>query len=379
MSSINRSTLPQNFLDSVSSGIRLPTPEPQYFFAKMAMAQRLSLAALDAGLPTAQQFVSMAGGGAALPPDLAEMARAADAYPGGVFAIDQFGLGMGDTIKFRRDQYNGGGFDEASRTLVTNAAISTTGQAISMEEVPVVLKQFYGPMAAGATAPAPYQIPEFDAKYRAAREQLVSSSTRYLRRDYTKWLDAVIRSKFSATSNITYADPSVVTNVLGFTAGAGHLLSLETIMAARKAISDREWQRFPNGRYMLVVPTKFNTDMLGDIDYRELSCVHEDGRNLLYGYIASVQDIDIFECTTLKTYAAADGAVPGDTNTVPANVTVQESIMFGPGAVGFGTALAPECRWADDTNYGTLAKCIWYALHAFELLDARGVQRILSQ
>ena len=45
-SSISRGTLPQNFLDSVTPGLRLPTPEPQYFFAKMAMAGRLNLAAL---------------------------------------------------------------------------------------------------------------------------------------------------------------------------------------------------------------------------------------------------------------------------------------------------------------------------------------------
>jgi len=72
MSVISRGTLPQNFLDSASTGMRLPTPEPQYFFAKMAMAGRLSLAALDVGAPTAQQFVTMAGGGQPIPPTLDE-------------------------------------------------------------------------------------------------------------------------------------------------------------------------------------------------------------------------------------------------------------------------------------------------------------------
>jgi hypothetical protein len=378
MSSISRATLPQNFLDSVSSGMRLPTPEPQYFFAKMAMGARLTLAALDAGLPTVQQFVTMSGGGAQLPPDLNEMARAADAYPGAILAVDDFGKGMGDTIKFRRDSYGGGGFDQASRKLTTNTTISTTGQAIQMEEVPVILEQFHGPMAAGATAPAPYQIPEFDAKYRAAKEALTSVTTRYLRRDYVKWLDSVVRDQFRKSSYISYADPTTVTSSASFTAGAGHLLSLEGIMAARKAISDREWQKFGNGRFMCLVPTKFNTDMVGDVDYRELSKVHADGRNQLFGYIGSVQDVDFFECTTLKTYAAGD-VIPGDGGTVASGVTVQESLLFGPGAVGVGTALPAEARWADDTNYGTLAKCIWFAMHAFECVDSRGVQRILSQ
>jgi len=302
------------------------------------------------------------------------LVRAADAFPDAVKAVDEFGLGKGDTIKFFRDVYGGGGFDETSRELKTDQTISTTGQAIQAEEVPVVLKEYIGPH--DGTSVKPYAIWNFDAKYRANKEQLAGKTTRYLRRDYIRWLDACTRKRFSASKNITYAD--AVSNVLSFTSGANHVLSLETLLAARKAISDREWQKFPNGRYMCCVPTKFNTDMVGDVDYRELSKQHTDGRNLIFGYIGSVQDIDIFEVTTLGTYGAGV-TVPNDGNAVPSGVTVQESLLFGPGAVGFGTALPPEPRWADDTNFGTLAKLIWYAIHAFQLLDDRGVQRILSQ
>lgn len=377
MAQINRGSLPQNFLDSVSAaGLRLPAPEPQYFFAKMAMGARLRLNALNAGAPTAQQFVSMAGGGEMVSPELAEMARAADAYEGAVVAVDQFGLGKGDSVKFTRDQYLDGTFTEASRELAQDSAISTTGQSIKGEEVSVTLKEFVGPHDGSSIKP--YGISNFDAMYKANKEQLTSIVSRHLRRDYIKWLDTAVRDRFrspSVTSNITYAD--AVTNVLSFTLGAGHVLSLETVMNARKAISDREWSKFSNGRYMLLVPTKFNTDMVGDPDYRELSKTHDAGKNLLYGYIGSVQDVDIFEVSTLKQYAAADTTADG--NAVPASVTVQESLLIGPGAVGLGTALPPEARWADDTNFGTVGKCIWYALHAFQTLDVRGVQRILSQ
>lgn len=376
MASINRGTLPQNFLDSVSTGTRLPTPEPQYWFAKAAMAGRLSLAAMDVGAPTVQQFISMMGGGAQLPPDLAELARAADAYPGLVMAVDDFGKGMGDTIKFTRDVYSTGGTTESDRKLNGDSAISTTGQAISMEDIAVVLEEFHGPFASGATAVQPYAIKSFDALYKANKEALASKTTRYLRRDYTKWLDTVIRDRMRATSNITYSDN--VTNVLSFTAGAGHVANLELIMKAKKALSDREWVKFPNGRYIGLVPTQFNTDMVGDVDYRELSKSHAAGTNQLFGYIGSIQDLDLFEVSTLKSYAATD-TVPGDGNAVPAGATVQEALILGPGSVGFGTGLAPECRWADDTNYGTVAKVIWYALHAFQTLDSRGVQRVLFQ
>ncbi len=373
MPSINRGTLPQNFIDSVSmGGMRLPTPQPQYLFAQMALGARLSLAALDAGAPSVQQFVSIAGGGQPLSPELDSMARAADVFPGSVTAIDNFGLGRGDTIKFQRDLYTAGTYTEASRILTTDQAISTTGQAIQAEEIPVVLKEYVGPH--DGTSVKPYAIWNFDAKFRANKEQLASKTTRYLRQDYIKWLDSVIASYFTLTSNITYSDS--VADVSIMTLGAGHIANLEMVMNARKALSDREWAKFPNGRYMLLVPTKFNTDMIGDVDYRELSKVHRDGRNQLFGYIGSVQDVDIFECTTIPTYAAGT-TVAGAT--VPASVTVQQALLFGPGAIGFGTALPPEARWADDTNYGTVAKLIWYALHAFADLDTRGVQRILFQ
>lgn len=375
MASINRGTLPQNFIDSVSTGTRLPTPEPQYWFAKMALGARMALQAVDAGQQTVQQFVSMAGGGKVLDPGLDELARAADTYPEAVQAVDGFGLGKGDTIKFWRDIFAGGGYTEGARVLSTDATISTTGQTIQTEEVPVVLKEYHGPH--DGTSVKPYAIWDFDAKYRAAKEQLANKVTRHLRRDITKWLDVVIRDLFRVTPNITYSDS--VTNVASFTAGAGHIMTLDTIMRARKAISDREWKPFPNGRYVLTVPTQFNIDMFQDQDYRELSKFHAQDRNLLYGYIGSVQDVDIFEVSTLKTYVNADGAVPGDGQTTPANVTTQEALMFGPGAVGFGTAAAPECRWADDTNYGTVAKVIWYGLMAFQTLDVRGIQRILFQ
>jgi hypothetical protein len=137
---------------------------------------------------------------------------------------------------------------------------------------------------------------------------------------------------------------------------------------------------------VLLVPTVFNTQMVSDIEYRELSKVHTDGRNQLFGYIGSVQDVDIFECSTLHSYAATE-TVPGTGGgTVGTGVTLQEAIMLGPGAVGFGTAapdpenmMGPVARFADDTNYGTVAKVIWYALHAIGGLDLRGVERLIAQ
>jgi hypothetical protein len=376
MASIQRATLPQNFLDSVSTGMRLPQPEPEYTFAKLAMAARLSLGAIDAGATTVQQFVSMQGAGASVPPTLDQLARLADTYPNAVVAVDDFGKGQGDTIKMRRPVFEGGGYDLASRQVIPDKATSVTGQAIKGEEVPIVLHEYEGPFSVANSAVNPYAIRDFDAKYKANKDSLADLVTMHLRRDYVKWLDAVVRDLMRGSTTITYADD--VANVLSFTNGAGHGSSLDMIMKARKALSDREWSKFPNGRYLLVVPTSFNVQMVGDPDYRALSAQHTADRNLLFGYITSIQDVDIVESTTLKTYVAGE-TVPGDGNTVPTSATVYESLLIGPGSVGVGTAMAPTAFWADDTDFGKSAKVVWRSIQAFAGLDIRGVQRVLFQ
>jgi hypothetical protein len=378
MSSINRGTLPVNFVDSISMGMRLPQPEPQYLFAQMAVGAMLRQGAIDMGLDNAQRFVKVTagGGGEAVPPALDMLARAGDMYPEALTYIADFGLGKGDTIKLRRPQYSGGGYDESSREVKPDVPTSTVGQLIKGEEVPIVLKEYEGPYDAANSRVAPYIVRDFDARYKANKDSLAQLVRLHLLRDYIKWLDSVVRNRFRATQYITYAD--AVANVLSFTAGAGHTINFETLIAARTALSNREWQYFPNGRYVCLVPTAFNSQMVGDPDYRELSANHADGRNQLFGYITSVQNMDIFECTTLKTYAAGD-TVPGDGNAVPTGATVYEGLIFGPGAVGMGEAMPPTCFDADDTNYGKEAKVLWRSIQAFQTLDERGVQRVLFQ
>lgn len=381
MGSINRATLPQAFLDSVSLGMRLPTPEPQYFFARMAMAGRIGTAALAAGARTAAAYVLEGAGGAPVPQELDALSRTADIYPGAVLTIDDFKKNAGDTIKLRRDIFEGGGYSEADREVVQGKPTSTTGQGVKMEEVPVVLKQFEGPWHSASGEIRPYAIQEFDAQYRAKKDDLVSLTQRHLRRDYVKWLDTVVRDRFRASGSIAPTLPGGVSDVTGFTAGAGHIVSLEQIFEARHALSGpgREWQPFAGGRYLLIVPTVFNGQMLGDPDYRELSKNKDQSRNLIFGYITTIQDIDIVECSTLKVYSAGE-TVPGTNGgVVPAGATVHEALLIGPGGVGVGTAQDPTAYYADDTDFGKSAKVIWRSTQAFETTDNRAVQRLLFQ
>ena len=376
MSIISRGSLPANFsdfLESVGANMRLPQPEPQYLFASMALGSSLAAAGINAGMGAE---IALASNGQSAGTALDRLIRTAEAFPDAVKAVNGFGLGRGDTIKFQRPKFSDAamGYAASSRELDANTSISTTGQTISMEEVPVVLKQYIGP--GGASSPQPYALWDFDMRYRASKWNLVDEVSMHLSRDYIKFLDTSVRDLFRATSNITYADD--VSNVLSFTNGAGHQASLEMIFKARKALSDRERRPFARGKYLLLVPTAFNVQMLGDVDYRELTKAHTAERNLVFGHIASVQDIDIVECTTLKSYAASD-TVPGDGNAVPTGATVYESLLISPDAVGFGNAGGPEPRHADDTNYGNVAKVIWQAVHAFQTLDDRGVQRVLFQ
>lgn len=379
MSYIGRGTLPQNFIDSVNDGMRLPQPNPQFFFAMMALGAMQRTAAIEMGAGSAQNFGRLMADAAGAPvsPDFDRFLRAADAYPDAVMAVNAFGKNEGDTVKMRRPLYEGGGYDEASREVRPDKPTSLVGQSLKAEEVPVVLKQYEGPFASGGTVVQPYQILSFDTRFKHNKDNLAQEVVQHLSFDYVKWLDAVIRNRFRSTRYITYADD--VANVASFTAGAGHSVNLQLILKARKALSDRERAPFANGRYMCLVPTVFNTDMVNDPQYAKLAAFNQADKNILFRFLASVQDVDIFECTTLKTYVNADGAVPGDGQTVPANVNVYEGLLFGPDAVGFGQADPPTMYDTADTDYGKNAKVIWRSVEAFQTLDERGIQRFLFQ
>lgn len=380
MGNIDRGSLPQNFLDSVTNqSLLLPTPEPQYLFAHWAMAGRMNFAAMTNGNGAGvRDYAAMlSGGGAEMPAELDRLVRVAEMYPDFVQAIDDFGVGQGDTIKFQRNVYNSAGtsgYTKAVRKLNSDVAISTTGQTVKMEDVPVILDELHGPINSAGTAVAPYAIRQFDAKYRANRFQLASVVGHHLKRDYVKTIDTIVRDEFRQTSKYTTSDGVAVS---AMTAGAGHGHNLETWIEAQKQLSDREWQPFASGRYVALVDSTFNKDMIQDQFYTELSKNHPE-KNQLFKYIGSVQNMDFFECSTLYNYAAAT-TVPDEGSTVPSSVSVHESLLIGPGAVGFGTALAPEARFDEGTNYQTVAKVIWYALHAIQMVDERGVQRVLTQ
>jgi hypothetical protein len=379
MPSINRGTLPQNYLDSVNTGMRLPQPEPRYMFARMAIQAQMAAGALEVNADNVRHFVKLmaASGGQEVPQELDQMAVAADLYPGAIQYVDAFGKNEGDTIKFRRDIYEGGGYSESARMVKTDVPTTTSGIALKMEEVPIVLQQYEGPYDTVNSRVAPYPITQFDAKYRANKDSLVSLTRRHLLRDYIKWLDTVIRDRFRAATNITYADG--VSNVLSFTAGAGHSATLDMMLKARKALADRERGSFRNGRVIALVPTQFNVDMVQDPVYRDLSAQHA-GKNPLFQYLATLNDIDIFQCTTMKTYAPGD-TVPTDGNAVPAGAgnNVYEALMITPGSVGFGQADPPMVFESDDTDYQKAVKVIWRSTQAFQTVDERGIQRILFQ
>lgn len=380
MGSINRSTLPQAFLDSVNASMILPTPEPQYWFAGAALGGRVQTEARLNGSTSGLGYIQQIMGALGVPDGLDRMLRAADAFPGAVLNLDdKFGEGKGTVYKFKRRKFEGGGYTEADRKVVTDKSTSTTGKVIGMEEVECVLQEFEGPYDTGTSAVAPYAIRDFDKRWGAmsTRSSIVGETQVHLMRDGVKWLDTVVRDRFRSSSNITYADPSI-TSVSSYAAAAGFTANLEQVKRARKSLTDRDWASFPNGRYILCVPSEFDLQMLGDPKYAQLSANHREGKNQLYGYITSIHNVDIFEVTTLKTYAAGD-TVPGDANTVPSGATVYEAIMFGPGTVGFGTPSGFEAFFADDTDFGKYAKVIWRLAAALQTLDDRGIQRLLFQ
>jgi len=380
MSSINRATLPQAFLTEVNAGLLLPQPEPQYLFAKWALGNRMRAEALSNGAATAMSYFGAMFNGV-VPDGLASMARAADFYPDFVRNVDAlFGEGMGTVARLQRRKYEGGGYTETDRAVTVDKATSTTGKAIQMENVEIVLREFEGPYDSGASEIRPYALYDFAQKWENLKTKggLVGETKHHLMRDAMKWLDTVIRDRFRSTQYITYTDASI-SSVSSYTASANQTANLDMLFRAKQALADREWQPFAStGRYVLLVPTVFDAQMLSDVTYRELSKQHADGRNQIFGYIGSIQNVDLFECSTLKSYAASD-TVPGDSNTVPSGSTVYEALLVGPGAVAHGMPTPFEAFYADDTDYGKYAKVIWRSAQAFQTVDQRGIQRLLFQ
>lgn len=387
---IDRASLPANyvdFLNEASMPLILPTPTSQFLFAHMAMAGRVSAAALRANASSAREWANVMGGGAPVPPEMDALIRVADIYPGIVQGVDVFGKGKGDTVKFQRPVYSVGGLTEAARKL-NKKTISTTTRAMQTEEVPIVLEEFIGPYASDGSDVNPFGVWNFDATIKAAKLSTAGLVSNALVYDYTSWLDAVIRNRMLLSGYTTLSDKSF-SDVTSYVPGGGSEFSVEQLFRARQAITDRKWRKFPNGRFIVVVPTCFQSHMLRDPDFREMSVQHPEF-NQLYGYVTSIDDMDFYECDTTVTYSDTSpdtAAVTGDAaGTVPTGVKLQEAIMIGPGTVGFGTcqdplsgAMGPSVRFGDTTNYQTETMFIWYALHAFELLDKRGVQRLIAQ
>jgi hypothetical protein len=105
--------------------------------------------------------------------------------------------------------------------------------------VPIILEEFHGPYASDGSAPQPFAIWGFDAKFRANKLSLVSLATLNLTQDYTAWLDRVMRDELRGGPTQTLSDSSY-TDVTAYSAGGGSGFSLEHTLRARKALSDRE-------------------------------------------------------------------------------------------------------------------------------------------
>jgi hypothetical protein len=383
MPSINQENYP-DFVNQTNSALRLLQPEPQYSFAQAAFAAGLSLAAINAGAQTVQQYVSINSGGAPLPPGLDRMIRFADGgFAKMIQKVEGFGKNQGDTITFKRPIFDGGGYTEAARRVTPDKATATTGRTIRREEVPIVLDQFEGPYASDGSAVEPYNVTMFDAKYRKNMVNLADEVSMHLKRDFIKWLDTVLRDRFSGTRYTTL--PNGIAGASSFVAGGTQYFSMEQFLRAKKALVDREWAPFANGDYLVLVPSLFNTQMIQDPDYVALSA-NQAPANQIFGQIARIQNLVFAECSTLKSYTAGTSVYCGGTSsavatatTVAAGVTLHEALVIGPEAVGFGEAEAPSVFFGDSTDFGKLAQMIWRAVLAFSMLDERGVERVIVQ
>jgi len=360
--SVNRATLPSEFYDITSAEL-LQQPEPQYFHAALGFTG-LMKAELDTvgpvGMPgrTAGDQGAQYGGWfqrvLAEPGELAKFGEA-------IKVVTELGKAPGHTVRMNRPQFSGGGYSEAARRITPTATISTTPIDLSAEQVSITIERYVGPFAVAGTVPQPYAVDRFDATM--SIHSLASVVGLHMRRDYSKWLDTVLKDRYDVATNISF--PTGIVADVGITGIATDGLTFEHLTRVQQALKDRFIPTFANGRYMAVLHPAQTRQLANDAPFQRLAVFMRDVNPVFPGYFASITGLDIFESSTLTSTATGGGGA-----------TVLRGQAFGPNAVGWGIGESPRVMPSTDDNYGETVKVVWILYGGFQTLDQRFIQSI---
>lgn len=356
MSTIDRASLPQEFFDITSSRL-LIQPEPDYLYAKlwvdalMTSAPSLDVLGGIAGAPTFG-----ANGSPYLTLEEQMVMTQKNIFREAIIVVPEIGKGPGHTVRVNRPVFTDTTYTEASRTIPSGSTISTTGQAVSAEQVSLTLKRFGGPYSGSAVAPL--SIERFDSGM--SLHKMVGIADLHIKRDFHKTIHRFIHSLFSLATNSVL--PSGFASTSAFAAAGDAPFSLDVLLDTEQVLKDAKIPRFSNGKYMIVLNPRQTRQLQGDPGFRVLAKYHQEF-NVLFGpsYVASCAGFDIFESTDMP---SALGGVGGA-------ITYYTAHAFGPGMIGSGLGDPPAVRQNTNTNYGETSLIVWLMYAAFGNLDAR--------
>lgn len=370
---IDRGSLPQEFQDLTSERM-LRAPEPQYFHAMLLKgviaAQTLSMAG-EIGMKLPGRDMTSAG------VDMPAEAFAGLVLndPSGIFEavnyyddFDKAGGGMnpGHSIRINRPIYTDSTYTLESRTVAVGTSIATTGQAITMGQVDLVLRRIGGPYSNGTSAVAPYVLEKFDM-VRSIHDsaKLVG---KYLARDVNKTLDKIGVTLFDAvdSTNGTVRPSGMTTDDTSAAAGT-FPLDYATIASLKTTMVGQHVEPFRNGRYGLVLHPRQVEQLKSDAAFQRLSQFHKDINPLFTAsYQFTLDGFDVYQSTTLTTAT--------NSNTI----TVYHGQAFGREVAGIACPRKPEVVQSTVDNYGESFPLVWLAYLAVSMFDSRYTYRVTT-
>lgn len=357
MSTIDRASLPQEFFDTTAARL-LIQPEPEYIYARLwtdaLMTSQPSLDSLGLGMSNRDKFGTSGAAYSTL--EQQQLAVNDNIFRSAISVVAEVGQGPGHIVRLNRPAFTDSTYTMASRTLASGSTISTTGQAVSAQQVSMTLLRFGGPYAGGEVAPL--SIEKFDAGL--SLHKMVEIADLHIKRDFHKTIHRFIHSLFSLASNSVL--PNGFASTSAFASAGDAPMSLDVLLDAEQTLKDAKIPRFPDGKYMIVMNPRQVRQLAGDPGYRQLAKYHKEFNTLFQGaYVATCEGFNIFESTDMpSSLGGVGGAIPYYT-----------AHAFGPGMIGSGVGDPPKVRQNTNDNYGETALIVWLMYAAFQNLDAR--------
>ncbi len=347
--SIQRATLPENYIDWASSTL-LCQPEPQYLFAQLFLSAIGSALPVPAGLGLDGRQVPSAGApAAAFDRDQLMLAQG---LPSSLFALGvDFNKKSGGTVKINRPLFTNTTYTLASRKINSGQAISTTAMDIGSEQTHLTLERYAGPYSSTVQ---PLAIEAFDANM--GLNSAPSIACMQLKRDFHKFLDAV-HVTLGGSGTAVY--PDGMTAVNDATTAGSFPMSLEQLSRTEALMDIANLPTLGDGKRVYVMTPKQWKDLKHDPEYAFAS-QNQTAFNTLYSsYVGTVGKFHLFVSNSLLT------------TTNSSSVAVQYGIAMAPGGFMGGMGRAPSVRTSTSDNYGEHVLMVWLADLAFGIADSR--------